>query len=112
VGSAFTTDFIAYLNLILGIDTKTIEGTSVTSSAVDYSAFTYDREATLGDVTTTILVQQADGSWVATEVNIYSRHGDRRDASGLHTGCRRYPDDHQLHDDGVEKIDQMLRAAA
>lgn len=69
--SAFTTDEIAYLNLILGIDTKTIEGTSVTYSAVDYSAFTYDRESTFGDVSTTILVQQEDGSWVATEVNIY-----------------------------------------
>ena len=69
--SPFTTDEIAYLNLILDIDTKTIEGTNVTYSAVDYSAFTYDREATFGDVTTSILVQQEDGSWVATEVNVY-----------------------------------------
>jgi hypothetical protein len=69
--SAFTTDEIAYVNLILDIDTKTIEGTNVTYSAVDYSTFTYDRQATFGDVSTTILVQQEDGSWMPTEVNIY-----------------------------------------
>lgn len=67
----FTTDEIAYVNLILDIETTTLEGTEVAYSEVDFSDFTYDREATYGDVTTTVLVEQDDGSWVAEEVNIY-----------------------------------------
>ena len=69
--SAFTTDEIAYLNLILDIEPQTIEGTDVTYSAVDFSEFEYDREATFDGLLTTILVQQDDGSWVATEVDVY-----------------------------------------
>lgn len=69
--SAFTTDEIAYLNLILDIQPQTIEGTDVTYSAIDFSEFEYDREATFDGLLTTVLVQQDDGSWVETEIDVY-----------------------------------------
>lgn len=67
----FTTDEVAYINMILGIETETLPGTEVLYSAVSYTDFTYDREATYDGVTTTVLVQQEDGSWVATEIDVY-----------------------------------------
>lgn len=67
--STLSPDAIAYMNAILGIDTVT-KG-SVTYSNVDYSSFSYDRAATFGNVTTSILVKQADGTWAPTTVNVY-----------------------------------------
>lgn len=66
-----TDDEIAYLNLILDIDTTQIEGTDVQYSDVDFTSFIYDRATTYDGVMTTILVQQEDGSWLAQEVDIY-----------------------------------------
>ena len=77
-----TDDEIAYLNLILGIDATTMEGTEVAYSAIDYSAFTYDRATSYEGVTTTILVEQADGSWLPTEIDVYEFvFGDVADAA-------------------------------
>ena len=67
----FTTDEIAYVNLILDIETATVEGSDVAYSAVDFSQFTYDREDTYEGITTTILVPREDGSWVPEEINVY-----------------------------------------
>jgi len=66
-----TTDDIAYINLILDIDTTNVEGSEVIYSDVDYSGFVYDRTTTYGEVLTTVLVEQPDGSWLPTEVNIF-----------------------------------------
>lgn len=66
-----TDDEIAYLNLILDIDTTQIEGTDVQYSDVDFTSFIYDRATTYDGVMTTILVQQEDGSWLAQEVDVY-----------------------------------------
>lgn len=60
-----TVDAIIYMNTILGID-----GT-LNDDYVDYSSFTYDREAVYGSMEVEVLVQQSDGSWVATTVNVY-----------------------------------------
>lgn len=62
-------DAVAYMNAILGISTVT-KG-SITYSSMDYSSFTYDRSDLYGDVTTTVLVKQTDGSWLPTTVNVY-----------------------------------------
>jgi hypothetical protein len=78
-----TPDAVAYLNAILGINTVT-EG-NVTWSAVDYSTYTYDREDTYGDVTTTVLIKQADGTYVPTEVNVYDAVFHDQDYSGTGT---------------------------
>ena len=68
----FTTDEIAYLNLILDIDvTDHTDSADVQYSDVDFSSFTYDRVADYDGVTTTILVEQEDGSWLPTEVDVY-----------------------------------------
>ena len=67
----FTTDEIAYVNLILDIETATVEGSDVAYSAVDFSQFTYDRAETYEGITTTILVPREDGSWVPEEINVY-----------------------------------------
>ena len=67
----FTTDEIAYVNLILDIETATVEGSDVAYSAVDFSQFTYDRADTYEGITTTILVPREDGSWVPEEINVY-----------------------------------------
>ena len=65
----FTEDEIAYINAFLGLNTETIG--SVTYSDIDYSGFTYDRETTYGDVEVEVLVQQDDGTWVPTVINVY-----------------------------------------
>ncbi|GGD41010.1 hypothetical protein [Sinisalibacter lacisalsi] len=67
----FSTDEIAYVNLILGIEPSVVEGTDVQYSGVDFSEFTYDRVATYDGVKTTILVKQDDGSWLEQEIDVY-----------------------------------------
>lgn len=67
--SPFTADEIAYIDAFLRINTAS-EG-SVTYSVIDYSDFTYDRSDTFGDVETTVLIQQADGTWVPETVDVY-----------------------------------------
>lgn len=79
--STLTPDAVAYVNAILGIETVT-EGT-VTWSDVDYSTYSYDRSDAYGDVTATVLVQQPDGSWLPTEVNIYDVVFSSTDYSGV-----------------------------
>ncbi|WP_323785258.1 hypothetical protein [Thalassovita sp.] len=75
----FTADEIAYINAFLGINTATIG--SVTYSEIDYSTFTYSRLDTYGDVTAVVLIEQPDGSFVPTEVNIYDAVFGTLDAS-------------------------------
>ena len=67
----FTIDEIAYINLILDIETSVIEGSEVQYADLDFSSFTYDRADTYGDTLTTVLVPQDDGSWVPQEINVY-----------------------------------------
>lgn len=67
--SPFSVDEIAYIDAFLDIQTVTVG--SVTYTDIDYSSFSYDRSDTFGDATATVLIQQTDGSWEATEVNIY-----------------------------------------
>ena len=52
------------------------------SQYVDYSTYTYDRETTYIGVTADVLVQQSDGSWVATTVNIYDAVFSNEDYEG------------------------------
>ena len=65
----FTTDEIAYIDAFLSINTVS-EG-NVTYSVIDYSSFTYDRSDTYGDVTVEVLIEQPDGSFMPTVVNVY-----------------------------------------
>jgi len=68
----FTTlslDAIAYENAILKIDNET--NGAVTYSNVDYSAYSYDRSDTYGDVTANVLVKQPDGTYATTAVNVF-----------------------------------------
>lgn len=65
----FTPDEIAYVQTFLGVN-PVVNG-NVTYSDVDYSEFTYDRADTYGDRTVMVLVEQADGSYVPTEINVY-----------------------------------------
>jgi len=58
-------DEVVYLNSFLGIEGSLPDG------YVDFSSFTYDRTASYADVTAVVLIEQADGSWVPTEVNVY-----------------------------------------
>lgn len=67
--SPLTADDVAYINAILGISTTRVG--DVTYSDIDYSSFSYDRSDAYGDVTVQVLVQQPDGSWVPTTVNVY-----------------------------------------
>ncbi|MDI6623509.1 MAG: general stress protein [Brevundimonas sp.] len=67
--SPLTADDVAYINAVLGINTTQVG--DVTYSDVDFSTFTYDRSDAYGDVTALVLVQQPDGSWVPTTVNVY-----------------------------------------
>lgn len=62
-------DAVAYMNAILGI--KTVTSGNVTYSSMDYSSFTYDRSDAYDGEMITVLVKQADGSYLPTSVNIY-----------------------------------------
>jgi len=64
----FTSDEIVYINAFLGINLVT-DG-DVTYSDVDYSSLVYDRTDTYGSVFVEVLVQQTDGTWVQTSVNV------------------------------------------
>ncbi|WP_338466154.1 hypothetical protein RXV95_11290 [Novosphingobium sp. ZN18A2] len=66
---SITPDTVAYINAILGINT--VKTGDITYSSMDYSTFSYDRADAYQDVTATVLVQQTDGTWKPTEVNIY-----------------------------------------
>ncbi|MHC0054786.1 hypothetical protein [Actibacterium sp. D379-3] len=65
----FSTDEIAYINAFLGVNTVTV-GT-VTYSEVDFADFSYDRSDVYEGVTAEVLVQQPDGTWISTEVDVY-----------------------------------------
>jgi hypothetical protein len=67
--TALSPDAVAYMNAILGINTVT-QGT-VTYSSMDYSTYSYDRAAAYDGKTITVLVKQADGTYVPTVVNLY-----------------------------------------
>jgi hypothetical protein len=62
-------DTIAYINAILGINTVTTG--DVTYSSMDYSDYTYDRSDTYDNVMVTVLIKQADGSYLPTQVDLY-----------------------------------------
>ena len=71
----FSTDEIAYINTILGINLSEFEddegeGTGIYYSDIDYSDIVYDRS--VFDLTTTVLVETQDGVWTETPVNIYT----------------------------------------
>lgn len=79
----FTSDEIAYIDAFLGINTTTVG--SVTYSVIDYSGFTYDREDTYGDVTATVLIEQPDGTFVPTEINVFETVFEGIDATDANT---------------------------
>lgn len=56
-------DTVVYMNSILGINTS--------DKYYDFTTYNYDRASTWSSVTVTVLVQQPDGSYVATPVNVY-----------------------------------------
>ncbi|MBW8303849.1 MAG: general stress protein, partial [Brevundimonas sp.] len=67
--SVLTADDVAYINAVLGINTTKVG--DVTYSDIDYSSFAYDRSDAYADVTAEVLVQQPNGTWVTTTVNVY-----------------------------------------
>ncbi len=75
----FTSDEIAYIDAFLGINTTT-QG-DVTYSVINYSSFTYDRSDTYDGVMATVLIEQPDGSFLPTEVNVYDAVFGGEDAS-------------------------------
>ena len=75
-----TVDEVAYINAFL--DINTVRQGDVTYSNIDYSSFSYDRSDVYGNVTVTVLIQQPDGSWVPTEVNVYDAVFGNVDSSG------------------------------
>lgn len=75
----FTADEIAYINVFLGINTATVG--NVTYAQIDYSTFSYSRLETYGDVTAMVLVEQPDGSFVPTEINVHEAVFGSTDAS-------------------------------
>lgn len=81
--TSLSLDAIAYENAILQIDNKTAG--SVTWSDVDYSTYSYDRSDTYGDVTAKVLVKQPDGSYLPTDINIFSAVFASNDYSGTGT---------------------------
>jgi hypothetical protein len=77
--SAFTIDEVAYIDAFLGVNTTTTG--NVTYSVVDYSTFAYDRSDTYDSKLITVLVEQADGTFKPTEVNVYEAVFNSIDAS-------------------------------
>jgi hypothetical protein len=85
----FTTDEIAYIDAFLGINLVTVG--DVTYSVVDYSAFTYDRSDTFDGVMTTVLIEQSDGSWLPTEIDVYDVVFDGIDVTPLPAPSKHIP---------------------
>jgi hypothetical protein len=75
-----TTDEVAYINAFL--DISTVKQGNVTYSDIDYSSFIYDRSDAYENMTVTVLIQQPDGTWVPTEVNVYEAVFGSVDFSG------------------------------
>jgi hypothetical protein len=69
---SLTIDKVVDMNTILGI-TGTLPSQDPTSTLkyVDYTTFNYDRQSVYDGVTVTVLVKQADGSYLPTAVNVY-----------------------------------------
>jgi hypothetical protein len=86
-------DAVAYINAILGIDTK--KTGTVTYSQIDYSTFSYDRSDVYGDVKATVLIKQPDGSYKPTEVSVYEAVFKSQDysATGTFAGFAQSVDD-------------------
>lgn len=76
-------DMVAYQNVILGINPVTVG--DVTYSNINYSTYSYDRSDTYDDKTATVLVKQADGSYLPTEVNVYEAVFGSQDYTGTGT---------------------------
>lgn len=70
-------DAIEYMNAILRID-----GT-LPDDFVNYSSFTYDREAVYDGVMITVLVEDTDGVWKEMEVNLYEAVFDSTETGEL-----------------------------
>tara|TARA_R110001606_G_scaffold121486_1_gene253699 strand:- start:2601 stop:3806 length:1206 start_codon:yes stop_codon:yes gene_type:complete len=66
---SFSVDEVAYLNAFLGINIE--KSGDVSYSVFDYSEFSYDRSDMYGDITVEVLIQQPDGSWKPTVINVY-----------------------------------------
>lgn len=81
--AAVSPDAVAYINAMLGIETK--KTGTVTYSDMDYSTFSYDRSDVYGDVKATVLIKQPDGSYKPTEVNIYEAVFKSQDYSATGT---------------------------
>ena len=60
-----TVNSIEYMNTILDIS-----GT-LPDNYFDYSSFSYDRQTVYGSMEVTVLVEQSDGTWKPTSVNVY-----------------------------------------
>ena len=76
-------DSIAYINAILGINTVTTG--DVTYSSMDYSAYTYDRSDAYDTVMVTVLIKQADGTYVPTQVDLFDAVFNSEDYSASGT---------------------------
>lgn len=63
-------DEAVYLNSFLGINGLATATNEDGFTYVDYSSFTYDRNAAFDGATVTVLIQQPDESWVEQTVNI------------------------------------------
>jgi len=64
-----TVDTVVYMNTILDLNGTIVLPTG--DKYVDYSTFTYDREAAYSSTMVTVLVQNPDGSWTPTTVSLY-----------------------------------------
>ena len=62
-------DQIVYMNAITGVEGTLPDG--YVQFTDDPFSFDYNREDIYGDVTVEVLVQQPDGTWVPTTVNVY-----------------------------------------
>lgn len=78
-----TSDEVAYISAFLGVNTTTIG--DVTYTDFDFDDFTYDRSDAYEDVTAVVLVEQPDGSFVPTTVNIYEAVFNSVDYTGSET---------------------------
>lgn len=65
----FSIDEIAYLNAFLDINIERVG--DVSYSNFDFSDFTYDRSDMYEGVTVEVLIQQPDGTWAPTTINVY-----------------------------------------
>lgn len=106
----FTSDEIAYINAFLDIKTTTVG--DVTYSVIDFENFSYDRSDTYDGVMATVLVEQADGSFLPQDVDVFDTVFGDADGVGVDASASGTLDAYTLAADDARAVIEFIHEYA